>query len=101
MQHEVSDTTTIRYGYSYAENAVPDDQVFFGIPAPVIAEHHFTAGFSVDMSEKTTLHVAGWYAVENDQTGPGLGPNGAPVPGAEVTNSVEAYSISVGVTLKL
>ncbi len=61
---------TWRFGYSYGEQPIPEDQMSFNILAPGVMEHHLTAGFTLATSPDRELNVAVMYAPNVDVTGP-------------------------------
>jgi long-subunit fatty acid transport protein len=65
-EYAVTDQFTMRLGYAYGSNPVPDATVFPVFPAVVV--HHITLGGSYNLSEKVTLSAAIESALKNKVT---------------------------------
>ena len=94
-QWRTSDALTLRAGYNYSGNPIPDGQSMFNIPAPAIVQHHATAGAGFRVRDGLQLNVAAYKAFENSISGPMLRPNGA-VPGSSVTSRMSEVSFLIG-----
>lgn len=66
-EYGVSDIVTLRAGYVYGSNPVPDETVFPVFPA--IVENHLTLGGSFKLNDKISLHAAFETALNKEQTG--------------------------------
>ncbi|MFQ5584454.1 MAG: OmpP1/FadL family transporter, partial [Calditrichia bacterium] len=69
-QWQAAANTTVRGGYSYAEQPIPDSEVMFNILAPGVIQHHITLGLSQVLSPKVTLNIALMHALSHTVTGP-------------------------------
>lgn len=49
------DKLTLRVGYNYGKNPVPDSQLLFSTVAPAITEKHATLGFTYKLGEQSIL----------------------------------------------
>ncbi len=98
-QWKASDRLTLRGGYNYSGNPIPDEQSMFNIPAPAVIQHHATAGIGFAVRPDLEVNVAYYNAFENSITGPIVRPGGA-LPGTSVTNALSAQSILIGFALK-
>ncbi len=69
--YEHDDNFTYRFGLSYGEQPIDDDQLAFNILAPAVIETHATAGFSYRPSGKDDQEFSFTYmhAFENDVRG--------------------------------
>jgi long-chain fatty acid transport protein len=94
LQYELNKTWTLRGGYNYAQNPIPDELSFINIPAPAIVQHHATLGLSVWVTESIALDFSYYKAFENSGTGPLFG---AP-DGSTVTNTLSESAFSMGFT---
>jgi long-chain fatty acid transport protein len=94
-QWKANDGLTLRGGYNYSGNPVPDEQSMFNLPAPAIVQHHLTAGAGFRVRDGLQLNVAAYKAFENSITGSILRPNG-PVPGSSVSSSMSETSFLIG-----
>lgn len=68
-EYDLSKKTTVRLGYAYGTNPVPDEAAVPIIPAVLI--HHITAGFSYTLTERLTTNVAVEYGLNNKVTNGG------------------------------
>jgi long-chain fatty acid transport protein len=65
------DTWTLRGGYSYGKQPVPESEVLFNILAPGIIENHIGVGASKVINDKgQAFHFAFNYALNNMVSGP-------------------------------
>jgi len=91
-QYEINDMWTVRAGYNYGQNPVPDNTLNPLFPA--IVEHHLTAGFTFTYQD-WDFDFALEHGFSNDQTN-----NGAPSPtnpfaGTEVSHYQDTVHIMV------
>ena len=63
-EYEVDDTYTVRFGYNYAENPIPDRYLNPLFPATV--ESHITAGFSAKLSDRSRFDFGASMALEKE-----------------------------------
>lgn len=82
-QYEINDMWTVRAGYNYGKNPVPDDTLNPLFPA--IVEHHLTAGFSWKYGN-WDFDFAYEHAFSNDQTNTGAATALNPFSGTEVSH---------------
>jgi long-chain fatty acid transport protein len=61
---------TVRAGYAYAKQPIPESEVLFNILAPGVIEQHITAGVSAKVGEKSKVHLAIVRALSKSVTGP-------------------------------
>lgn len=99
IQYEASDDVSLRMGYTYNQNPIPDQQAFFNIGTPLSYEHEIHAGASLRVSERTFVHFAYTYYFESSVSGPIVTPAGA-IPGSNVSNSMSAHIADVGITVQ-
>ena len=99
VQYQLTPDVSLRLGYSWNENPIPDGQSFVNTPAPTITEHMLTAGVSWKVTDDFTLSVAYMHAFENAIGGSLVTPAG-PVPGTFVRNSASGDVVVVGASLK-
>jgi long-chain fatty acid transport protein len=65
-EYDLSSAFTVRAGYSYGSNPVPQETIFPVFPA--IVENHLMAGASAAISGPLSIHVAYEYALNKKQT---------------------------------
>jgi long-chain fatty acid transport protein len=76
--YRATDALTLRAGYNYGKNPVPDKYVNALFPA--IVEHHITLGAGFDWAEVNGINASFQTALENSATNPG---NGSTIPPVE------------------
>jgi long-chain fatty acid transport protein len=97
-QYRLSEALTVRGGYHFTENPIPDEQSMFNIPAPAVVQHHITAGFGYTIVPGVDLNVGAYLALENSIEGAIYRP--AALPGTSVTNTLSETSLLVGFTFR-
>lgn len=97
-QYRLGEAVTLRGGYHYSENPIPDEQSMFNIPAPAVVQHHVTAGFGYTITPGVELNVAAYQALENSIEGAMYRPTA--LPGTSVTNTMSETSVLVGFTFR-
>ena len=65
-EYDVNKTLTVRAGYSFGNNPVPEETIFPVFPA--IVENHLTCGASYHVSSVVTIHAAYELGLNNKQT---------------------------------
>lgn len=99
IERQVSDALTIRGGYVYNENPIPEQLTQLAVGAPLFYQHQLSAGGSVCIAENVTCNFAYIIAPETDITGPIITPAG-PVPGGSVTTQESVHLWTFGITVK-
>lgn len=89
-----NDRLTLRAGYNYGENPVPDETLTPLFPATV--EHHLTLGFSW-LKDSTTYELAIEYVPSNERSNMNVNPQVNPF-GPGLTVGHEQVTISFGVS---
>lgn len=79
---QVNPALTLRAGYNYAENPVPD--AFLNALFPAIVEQHVSAGFGYRFNDAQSVDFSVVKGLENSATNPG---NGTTIPPVESTHS--------------
>jgi long-chain fatty acid transport protein len=97
-QYQVSDRLSVRGGYLYNENPVPDELTSFNIASPVIYEHGLYLGASVHVTQALKVSLAWVHAFENSIEGPIVSPLGA-IPGTSVKSTLSTDSLVVGTSV--
>jgi len=62
-------STTYRFGYSYGEQPIQEDDVLFNILAPGVMEQHFTFGLTKSRPNGGAWNMSLMYAPSNSVTG--------------------------------
>jgi long-chain fatty acid transport protein len=79
LQWAASPNLTLRAGYAYAKQPIPESEVLFNILAPGVIEQHITVGVSAKVGERTKFNFAVVRALSHSVTGP----NPLEVPGKQ------------------
>jgi len=95
-QYAATDKVTLRGGYNYSGNPIPDAMSMFNLPAPAVVQHNISGGLGFKVRPGVEINVAGYVALENEITGPMMKP--MPIPGTSVKNAMSEKSILVGFT---
>ena len=95
VQWATSPAFTLRAGYAYARQPIPESEVLFNILAPGVVEQHATLGFSVKTGDKSTLHGAIVRAFPKSVTGA----NPLEVPGKQsITLKMDQWLFDFGLS---
>ncbi|MBI3567076.1 MAG: outer membrane protein transport protein [Gemmatimonadetes bacterium] len=95
LEYDASPEWTLRGGYNYSGNPIPDALSMYNIPAPAIVQHHATVGVGYKLRPGVEINVAAYKAFENSISGPMQFPTGA-VPGTTVKNTMSETSFLIG-----
>jgi len=95
----LTDRLTVRGGYSYGTNPIPDARASVNIASPTIIEHVLTTGASWNVTDDFALSVGYLFGPRNSISGPLLLPTG-PVPGTSVGSSTSFHAITFGASVK-
>jgi long-subunit fatty acid transport protein len=68
-EYDLSKKSTIRFGYAYGTNPVPEEAAIPIIPAVLV--HHIMCGFSYTLTERLTTNAAIEYGLNNKVTNTG------------------------------
>jgi long-chain fatty acid transport protein len=60
---------TFRFGYSHADQVIPDTETLFNILAPAVIEDHITAGMTMRIGGDQEFNIAGMYAPKSTVKG--------------------------------
>ncbi len=95
-QYAATDKVTLRGGYNYSGNPIPDAMSMYNLPAPAIVQHNITGGMGFKVRPGVEVNIAGYVALENEVNGPMMKPMA--IPGSNVKNAMSEKSILVGFT---
>ncbi len=96
VQYAATDKVTLRSGYNYAGNPVPDAMSMYNLPAPAIVQHNISGGLGFKVRPGVEINIAGYVALENEINGPMMKPMA--IPGSNVKNVMSEKSILMGFT---
>jgi long-chain fatty acid transport protein len=98
-QYQLTDAVSLRMGYTFNPNPIPDRNSVFNVASAPLYEHVLYLGASYKMTEAWTLSVSYFHAFENSITGPFVTPAGA-VPGTSVTSKVSTDALTAGLSVQ-
>ena len=95
IAYEATDKLTLRLGYNYSTQPIPDDQTYFNILAPGVVQHHLTAGASWRFNPHWDVTVFYAHAFEQTVNGSGnfFGAN------PNLSMSQNTFGLAIGWTL--
>ena len=76
VSHALSDTFTVRAGYSHNTQPIPASQTMFNILAPGVVQDHVTLGTTWDVTKTNQLTLAYMHAFQQNVNGVGAIPLG-------------------------
>lgn len=95
----ISDTLTVRAGYSHNTQPIPTSQTMFNILAPGVVQDHLTLGATWNVSKENEVTVAFMHAFEKKVSGPGAIP--ASFGGGDVNIHMKENSLGVAYSWKM
>lgn len=95
-QYALTEKLTLRAGYLYNTNPVPNPVTLFNVQAPAISQHTLSLGSSYALTENITISAAWVHAFTNSIEGPIL-----QIPGASIRSTVQVESILMGVNMAI
>ena len=98
-QYQMTDTLSVRGGYSYNQNPITDEQSSFNVASPTILEHTVYVGASYRVTDALSLSLAYAHAFQNSVEGPLVTPFGT-VAGSSVRSTTSVDSLMIGASVK-
>lgn len=95
IQYAANDRVTLRLGYFFTENPIPDSATSFNVLSSAIYEHALFLGSSVRLTSAMTISIAYLHAFENSIGSPIQTPLG-PLPNSSVEISQVTDSLMLG-----
>ncbi len=91
---------TLRAGYNYGKQPIPQDETLFNMLAPGVVEHHATLGGTWRLNENMELTLSYVHAFENTVKGKDSIPDTNPPGGgeADITMSQNSFGLGFGMT---
>jgi len=96
VQRQLSESFTIRGGYTFNQNPTPESLTSINFAAPLHFQHQLSAGGSYKLAENVSLNGVYSFFLPHDITGPIVTPGGA-IPGSSVTSSESVHVVSFGI----
>lgn len=101
VQYQLTDALSLRCGYLFTENPIPEAATFYNIGSTAIYKHMLSVGASWWITPRTSLMVAYVKAFENSISGAWESPLfGGPVPGTSVTARQSVDCLVTGLQVK-
>jgi len=91
-----SGDNTFRFGYSYAEQPIPEAETLFNIIAPAVIETTLTAGWTIRLGGDQEINLAGMYAPNASVKGPNPFDGGA----TQIEIEMSQWELQAGWALK-
>ena len=98
-QYKLTDALSLRCGYTYNMNPIPDAHSIFNVASPTIIEHAVYMGASYQVTSCFLLSMAYAHGFENSVSGPIISPLGT-FSGTSVSSTVSADTVVLGATVK-
>jgi long-chain fatty acid transport protein len=99
VQYQLTEALSLRCGYVYSENPIPDENTFYNIGSAAIYEHIVSVGASWRITCSTSLVIAYLKAFENSISGSWEAPGGA-LAGTSVTARQSIDCLVTGLQVK-
>ena len=100
-QYQLTDDLSVRVGYSFNTNPIPNANTGFNVASPVILENLLYLGASYKVTDAFLLSLAYAHAFQNSISGPIESPIfGGAIPGTSVKSTVSADTLIFGATVK-
>ena len=96
VAYDVTTELTLRGGYNYGGQPIPDSETLFNMIAPGVVEHHATFGGTYAVSENVEITFAYMHAFENTVEGEGSIPAGFGGGEVDLTMSQDSFGLGVG-----
>lgn len=102
VSYDYSKDLTLRAGYSYNKQPIPESQTFFNILAPAVVEDHLTFGATWTLANKNELSLAYMHAYNKNVSGvnsiaPGFPPAGMGGGNANLHMYEDSLGIAYGI----
>ena len=98
-QLQVTDRLSIRAGYSFNQNPIPDRLAMFNVLAPAPYQHILNLGASYQLTEALVASFTWVHGFDKTISGPIIAPPGVPVPASRVAIGQEVDTIMMGVSV--
>jgi long-chain fatty acid transport protein len=98
-QYVLTDSLTLRAGYSFSLDPVGNAVTAFNLAAPTIVQNSIATGFSYAVNKSLTLSLAYSHDFQNSNTGPIIQPNVGAIPGSSVKTSATADAVIIGASV--
>jgi long-chain fatty acid transport protein len=93
VQYTVHPMVALRAGYNYGKMPLNSDRAFENMAFPAVAEHHFTAGVGLNLTDHFTINIGGMYSPTAKISGSNIMQQGI----VSYETEMSQYSIDMGV----
>ena len=94
IAYDVTEQLTLRVGYNYSTQPIPENQTYFNVLAPAVVQHHVTAGVTWRFNKN--LEVSAFYAHAFEQSVNGSGNYFGPSADANLKMHQDSVGIAIG-----
>jgi long-chain fatty acid transport protein len=94
IAYDVTKELTLRVGYNYSTQPVPENQTYFNVLAPAVVQHHVTAGFTWHVNQ--SIELSAFYAHAFEQSVHGSGNYFGPSANANLKMSQDSVGVAFG-----
>lgn len=98
-QLELTDRFTVRMGYSFNQNPIPDRLTMLNVLAPAPYQHVFSLGASYQLTRSLIASLTWVHGFDHTIRGPYIAPPGIPLPLSRVAVSQEVDTILLGLSI--
>jgi long-chain fatty acid transport protein len=98
-QYQLNEMMSVRIGYSWNENPIPESKTFFSLQAPSLQTNSLSLGTTMQLNKSIKMHVAWQHFFSNEIAGPFFAPGVGPVAGTNVRIREAIDFIFTGVTV--
>lgn len=98
-QYEVIEGMSVRAGYMYNQNPIPESATAANIQSSALYEHSMSLGASMAVTRSMVMHLSWVHSFQLTSTGPYLAPVPVP-PGSSVSIEQTNNAITAGLTVK-
>lgn len=100
ISHQYNSSLTVRAGYNFAKQPIPNDMTYFNILAPATVEQHFTLGATWTLADKSELSIS-YMNVPSKKIQGITGGNGAAPAGFPVDLKMKQQSLGIAYGWKM
>jgi long-chain fatty acid transport protein len=94
VQYTVHPMVALRAGYNYGKMPLNSDRAFENMAFPAVAEHHFTAGVGLNLTDHFTINIGGMYSPAAKISGSNIMQQGI----VSYETQMSQYSIDMGLS---
>jgi long-chain fatty acid transport protein len=99
-QYQMTDRISVRAGYMYNENPIPDSATAANIQSSALFEHSISLGASLTVNRAMVMHLAWVHSFELTNRGPYVTPLTGPIDGSSVSITQANDALTGGLTVR-